>query len=330
MTFPEILEAVLTAAALAAAGWMWGRQWAAAPAGSGAAGIATKVAVGPSSRDTIGLAVFAGWVLADWLATQLVTVTAWFAGATGLDAAAWAPAGADTIVVPLALAAGADVVVIGLWRGIHVLEWLQRTRIGRRWPGLLGPSLRHSIIGLLLPTLLVAGGPLLWQTSSDALGAVGGASAPAAPAACTPAVRVEPGDTIAGFGPDRLANAKVIVDTGRALRVPERGQWIALATAMQESSLRNIDWGDRDSLGLFQQRPSQAWGSPAEILDPVYAATQFYERLVRIPGWESLPLWQAAQAVQRSGHPTAYSRWEDPAAAVLGAVAGLTCASGRS
>jgi hypothetical protein len=338
MSFPAIVEVVLTAAALVVAGWMWGRQWAAAPARpggpAGALGIATKVAIGPSDRDTIGLACFAGVVLASWLGARLVELSTWFAAATGLDAAVWAPAGADSFVVPLAAAAGFDVVVIGLWRGVRVLEWLRRTRLGRRWPGLLGPALRHSIFGLLLPALLVAGGPLVAQTTVDAVSAVGGATDPVGgdavggatdPAAC--ALADQAGDTIAGFGPDRLANAEVIVDTGTALGVPERGQWIALAAAMQETSLRNIDWGDRDSLGLFQQRPSQDWGAPAEILDPVYAATQFYERLVAIPGWEDLPLWQAAQAVQRSGHPTAYSKWEDAAAAVLGA---LTCASGRS
>jgi hypothetical protein len=72
---------------------------------------------------------------------------------------------------------------------------------------------------------------------------------------------------------------------------------------MQESSLRNLNHGDRDSLGLFQQRPSQGWGTPAQVTDPAYAARKFYDGLDEVDGWERLPLWQAAQAVQRSGHP---------------------------
>jgi hypothetical protein len=103
--------------------------------------------------------------------------------------------------------------------------------------------------------------------------------------------------------------------------VPERGQWVALATALQESGLRNLDYGDRDSLGLFQQRPSQGWGSPAQVRDPRYAATQFYERLVEVPGWAEMPLWKAAQTVQRSAFPLAYAKWEQLAADLLAEVA---------
>ncbi|WP_219419845.1 hypothetical protein [Pseudonocardia nigra] len=95
---------------------------------------------------------------------------------------------------------------------------------------------------------------------------------------------------------------------------------MALATALQESGLRNLDYGDRDSLGLFQQRPSQGWGSPAEVQDPRYAATQFYDRLVDVPGWTEMPLWQAAQTVQRSAFPTAYAKWEQTAADLLSEV----------
>lgn len=67
---------------------------------------------------------------------------------------------------------------------------------------------------------------------------------------------------------EQRANAAAIVATGRQMGVPERGLWVALATALQESGLRNLDYGDRDSLGLFQQRPSQGWGSPAQVRDP--------------------------------------------------------------
>ena len=82
---------------------------------------------------------------------------------------------------------------------------------------------------------------------------------------------------------------------------------VALAAALQESNLLNLPYGDRDSLGLFQQRPSQGWGTAAQILDPAYAASAFYARLVDVPGWESLPVTQAAQLVQSSADPGAYA-----------------------
>lgn len=117
---------------------------------------------------------------------------------------------------------------------------------------------------------------------------------------------------------EQVANAAVIAATGRQMGIPERGVVVALATAAQESRLRNLDYGDRDSVGLFQQRPSQGWGQLAELMRPEYAATKFYEALQRIPGWEQLPLTEAAQAVQRSAFPTAYARWETLAAALAG------------
>ncbi|MDW4911734.1 hypothetical protein RB628_42205, partial [Streptomyces sp. ADMS] len=76
--------------------------------------------------------------------------------------------------------------------------------------------------------------------------------------------------------------------TGVAMNIPARGQIVALATALQESGLRNLTYGDRDSLGLFQQRPSQGWGTANEILDPVHASTKFYEALEKVSGWQSL------------------------------------------
>lgn len=121
---------------------------------------------------------------------------------------------------------------------------------------------------------------------------------------------------------EQLVNAAAIVATGRDMGVPERGLWVALGTALQESGLRNLDYGDRDSLGLFQQRPSQGWGSPAQVRDPRYAATRFYERLVEVPGWTEMPLWQAAQTVQRSAFPLAYAKWEQTAADILAEVDG--------
>lgn len=124
------------------------------------------------------------------------------------------------------------------------------------------------------------------------------------------------------------ANARIVIDVGRALGVPDQGIVIALAAAAQESGLRNVHHGDLDSLGLFQQRPSQGWGAPDEVLDPVQAATAFYVGhgepsaggtlgLVDVPAWESLTVTQAAQAVQRSAYPDHYAKWEAQARAWL-------------
>ncbi|MCE4948576.1 C40 family peptidase [Streptomyces albulus] len=115
---------------------------------------------------------------------------------------------------------------------------------------------------------------------------------------------------------EQIPNAQTIVATGISLDVPARGQIVALATAMQESRLRNLAYGDRDSLGLFQQRPSQGWGTAEQIRDPVHASTSFYKALLKVRGWQQMTIAQAAQAVQASGFPGAYAQWE-PLASTL-------------
>ncbi|MGW6561626.1 C40 family peptidase [Streptomyces hydrogenans] len=119
---------------------------------------------------------------------------------------------------------------------------------------------------------------------------------------------------------EQIPFAKTIQATGVAMNIPARGQVVALATALQESGLRNLTWGDRDSLGLFQQRPSMGWGTANEILDPVHASTKFYEGLRQVSGWQSLSVTQAAQAVQKSGFPEAYAKWEPLATALQKAI----------
>ncbi|MCI2420061.1 M23 family metallopeptidase [Saccharopolyspora sp. K220] len=141
---------------------------------------------------------------------------------------------------------------------------------------------------------------------------------------CTP-TGVSP-TGVSGFGPDQIANAAIIVAVGKHMTIPERGWIIALATAIQESGLRNLDHGDRDSLGLFQQRPSQGWGSAEDIMNPTYSATQFYRHLLAVPGWQQMSINDAAQAVQRSGFPHAYARHEPAAQQLLATVHGSTCA----
>ncbi|MFE7628079.1 hypothetical protein [Streptomyces sp. NPDC057509] len=124
--------------------------------------------------------------------------------------------------------------------------------------------------------------------------------------------------------PEQAANAATISAVGTTRGMPERAVTIALATALQESGLRNLDHGDRDSLGLFQQRPSQGWGSEKEVMDPVYAAGKFYAHLAEVPGYSRLPLTEAAQRVQRSGFPQAYAKHEPDAALLAAALTGRT------
>lgn len=129
---------------------------------------------------------------------------------------------------------------------------------------------------------------------------------------------------------EQAGNAATIAAVGGRLGVSNHAVTVALAAAMQESKLRNLPGGDRDSVGLFQQRPSQGWGTAGQIADPVYAATAFYQRLTAQRGWEALSVAEAAQRVQRSADPFAYARWEPLARATARALTGeapaaLTC-----
>src|SRR3954463_7219977 len=168
--------------------------------------------------------------------------------------------------------------------------------VGRLWPG-----------ALLVVAVLVGGA---WDTETK-----GG---PAVPGHCT----------IAGLSmtltTEQVTNAATIAQVGRDRGLPERAVVIALATAQQESRLRNLDYGDRDSLGLFQQRPSQGWGSAEQVQDPVYAAGKFFDHLVEVPGWEAGRLTEVSQSVQRSGFPEAYQQWEAMATALAGALLATT------
>jgi cell wall-associated NlpC family hydrolase len=138
--------------------------------------------------------------------------------------------------------------------------------------------------------------------------------------------------TVAGLDnpAEQVPSAKTIVATGLAMGIPARGQIVALATSLQESGLRNLTYGDRDSLGLFQQRPSKGWGTSTEILDPVHASTKFYEALEQVSGWQSLSVAQAAQAVQKSAFPDAYAKWEPLATALQKALEPLLAPTGSA
>jgi LysM repeat protein len=129
------------------------------------------------------------------------------------------------------------------------------------------------------------------------------------------------GSTTTGLTTTMAANASIIIGVGKSLGVSDYGLVIALSAAMQESSLQNLNYGDRDSLGLFQQRPSAGWGTPAQLTNTTYASKLFFggpsnpnrgitNGLLDIPGWQSMTVTQAAQAVQKSAYPDAYAKWE--------------------
>lgn len=131
---------------------------------------------------------------------------------------------------------------------------------------------------------------------------------------------------VSGLTDEQMQNALVIIEVGCELGVAPRGWVIAIATAMQESKLYNLgnlgSANDHDSLGLFQQRPSQGWGTPKQVMNPRYAATKFYTKLLSVAGWAKMRLTDAAQRVQRSAYPDAYQQWESTAADVVFALTG--------
>jgi cell wall-associated NlpC family hydrolase len=152
-----------------------------------------------------------------------------------------------------------------------------------------------------------------------------------------------PGDPVAGFAGNQLAHAAAIVAAGTEVGAPQRAHVIAVATAMQESQLlmyanetvpeslrlpHERVGSDHDSVGLFQQRAG--WGTVAERMDPTISARLFYEALLALPDWESMPLTVAAQRVQVSAFPDAYAKWEQPANEIVGSIAGIVCTGGEA
>ena len=123
---------------------------------------------------------------------------------------------------------------------------------------------------------------------------------------------------------EQAENAALIAAIGVHRGLPARAVSIALATAYQESKIVNVEHGDRDSLGLFQQRPSQGWGTEAEILDPVHATNAFYDALEKIDGYESMRITEAAQKVQRSAFPEAYEDHAEDGRALASALTGYS------
>jgi hypothetical protein len=107
----------------------------------------------------------------------------------------------------------------------------------------------------------------------------------------------------------QAADAATVAGVAVRERLPARALTIAYATAFQESKLENLGSGDRDSVGIFQQRPSQGWGTAAQLQDPAYATRAFFGALVKVPNYTTIPVYQAAQAVQRSADGSAYEQY---------------------
>jgi hypothetical protein len=171
----------------------------------------------------------------------------------------------------------------------------------------------RALVAVLLLALVGAGGTALLVWLVD--GSVG-------PVVLRERCSATVGGNTARISPDQAVNAATIAAVAEQRGLPARAVTIALAAAYQESELYNLDYGDRDSLGLFQQRPSQGWGTAEQIMDPVYASDRFYDALLEIPNYQELPVTVAAQRVQRSAYGDAYADHEPAARVLASALAG--------
>ncbi len=182
-----------------------------------------------------------------------------------------------------------------------------------------------AIAAVVSPPVMMMATVIAGQSKSTA-GSAGGLGV----SPCT----LEPSTvTIADLDHEQVSNARILIGVGKSLHIPPRGWVVAISTALQESGLRNLDYGDRDSLGMMQQRPSAGWGSPAQVQDPTYAARAFYggpssptgnSGLLAVTGWEHMPVWEAAQTVQRSAFPYAYAQHEALATDLVKRLTGQT------
>jgi hypothetical protein len=175
------------------------------------------------------------------------------------------------------------------------------------------PRRRRRLLASVVVLVLVAAASTVWYV-------VHRATAPILGTGCT---AVANGRTV-NLDADQASNAAIIAAVAVRRKLPARAATIAIATALQESKLHNLTYGDRDSLGLFQQRPSQGWGTKAQVTDPVYATNAFYDVLVKIEGYRTLPVTKAAQKVQRSAFPSAYAAHEEDARVLASALTGYS------
>ena len=146
----------------------------------------------------------------------------------------------------------------------------------------------------------------------------------------SPGCTLGTGQAAVDYDFEQASDAATIAAVAKRRALPDHAVTIALATALQESKLFNVTSGDRDSVGIFQQRPSQGWGTPTQLHDPRYAADAFFSHLEKVGGWQTLPVATAAQLVQHSADGTAYAQWEEQARVLARALTGeypggLTC-----
>ena len=145
-----------------------------------------------------------------------------------------------------------------------------------------------------------------------------------------PGCQAGTGDQALNLDTDQAAIAATIAGVAARHRLPRQAVTIAYAAALQESKMHNLDYGDRDSVGVFQQRPSQGWGPAADLKDPVYATTKFFAALTQVNGYAKMPVYQAAQDVQHSADGSAYQQWTGIAGLLAGyftgkSPAGVSC-----
>jgi peptidoglycan DL-endopeptidase CwlO len=193
-----------------------------------------------------------------------------------------------------------------------------------------------------LVSLVAVVGLLATGVVAGLLGSSGSNRALAMP--CLPTLGPSNDSGTSPVGPEALdeeqvAIATVIVGIGQQRQLPPRAWQVALQAGMTESRLHNLNYGDRDSLGIFQMRPSTGWGSPPQLQDVEYQVNAFYggtdvppgnPGLLDVPGWEQMRPGDAAQAVERSAFPDRYHAWEALAAALVGQLGGVENPSGCS
>jgi len=165
----------------------------------------------------------------------------------------------------------------------------------------------RAIVGGTLVLVLVVAGYVIYHSFRNV-------TSPPPPPGCRAGTGVQAID----LDPEQAQVAATIAGVAARHRLPRQAVTIALAAALQESKLRNLDYGDRDSVGIFQQRPSEGWGSPTQLQDPVYATTKFYAALTKVHGYAAMPVYQAAQEVQHSADGSAYQQWTDVAGQLTG------------
>jgi len=170
-------------------------------------------------------------------------------------------------------------------------------------------GLLRGLLALALPLALLAGAIIWWN---------GGIGSLVGRELCT----IEgPNDTIE-LDVEQVSHASTIAAVAQRAGLPKRAVTVGLATAMQESELHNLDGGDQDSAGLFQQRPSQGWGTFDQVTDPVYASKAFFDALLSVEQWQQMPVTEAAQAVQLSAYPDAYDDHAEEAKTLAAALTG--------